>query len=114
MFNFIKKFHFAFKGLTYVLRHELSFKIQIIITILVLLAAGFRNFSSLKWILLLLTIGFVLTAELFNTALEKILDLHEPRLSRHVGLLKDILAGAVLVVSVVAVVVGVILFTTNF
>ncbi len=112
--SIINKFHFAYKGLAYVLHHELSFKIQIIIAVIVLFAAYLREFSALKWILLLLTISLVLGAELFNTAIEKILDLNEPKLSRHVELLKDISASAVLLVGVVAAVVGIILFTTNF
>lgn len=73
-------------------------------------AAGLVRFDEADWVALLLVSAVVLSAEVFNTVVERLLDLVEPRLSIHVALLKDLLALAVLVVSLAAFVIGLVLF----
>lgn len=62
------------------------------------------------WALLALTIGAVWTAELMNTAVESIVDLVSPEFHPLAGRAKDVAAGAVLLASVAAVVVGLLVF----
>jgi undecaprenol kinase len=87
-----------------------NFRVQLILGVLAIIAAAALHFSWQRWMILALTIGFVLAGELFNTCVEHIVDLVQPeshpvaRAAKHAG------AGAVLVVSLMAVVVGVYLF----
>lgn len=95
LFRIFKKFRYACRGLLFVLKHELSFRVELLLAVVTLLVASFMGLPPLGWAVILLAIGMVLGAELFNTVAEKLLDLAEPRLSVHVAQLKDILAGAV-------------------
>ena len=61
--------------------------------------------------IVLLTIAAVISAEMFNSAIEFALDAtFHNKYSRMVGMAKDIAAGAVMVVSICAVMIGVLLF----
>ncbi len=60
--------------------------------------------------LLLLTIGGVLTLELFNTAFERVMDMLKPRIHPYVRVVKDVVAGAVLIGAIVALSIGVMIF----
>lgn len=69
------------------------------------------NFSLERMCILLLTIGFVIVTEMINSAVEFSLDaVFHNRYSRLVGMAKDISAGAVMFASVIAIVIGVLLF----
>jgi diacylglycerol kinase len=87
-----------------------NFRIQLGIAVIASIAAGVLRFDSLQWITLVLTIGFVLAAELFNTCLEHVVDLIMPeshplaRSAKHAG------AAAVLAASIAAAVVGIFLY----
>jgi diacylglycerol kinase len=54
--------------------------------------------------------GGVITAELFNTAIEKLVDLVSPDYNRQAGFIKDVAAGAVLVSAIIAALVGLFIF----
>ena len=59
-------------------------------------------------------IGFVLTAETFNTALEELCDKFQPTHDPHIGKIKDLAAAAVLVSSITALIVGLIIYVPYF
>lgn len=104
-----KSFGFAFKGIGIVLK-ERNFKIQLVCA-LVSIALGFiYNISSLEWISIVFCIGLVLCLEMINTAIEKSIDLLHPDWNEKAGKIKDISAGAVLIVSIASAVVGGIIF----
>ena len=104
-----RRFGFALAGLREAFARELTFRIQLVaaagaIAIALLLDA------ALVWVaLVVLTIGLVLAAELFNTALEQVLDGLHPAHARFVRVAKDCAAAAVLVLSVASVVVFVLM-----
>jgi diacylglycerol kinase len=78
---------------------------------LVTIGAGFYfGITSWEWCVILITIGLVIALEMVNTAIERLVDLVTRERKPQAGKIKDIAAGAVLVVSVIAVVVGVIVF----
>jgi diacylglycerol kinase len=56
----------------------------------------------------------VLTAELFNTAVESLVDIISPHYSKKAGFIKDVAAGAVLIAAVVSVIIGCIIFIPKF
>lgn len=75
-----------------------------------MLLALLMDFSTSEWLLLLFTISFVLIMELFNTALESIVNLVSPDVRPNAKIAKDVSAGAVLLSASVAVLVGIRLF----
>ena len=78
---------------------------------LVIGAGFFTGLSPLQWAVLALTIAAVISAELINTAIEAVVDLVSPDHHHLAKAAKDTAAGAVLVVSAAAVIVGLIIFT---
>ncbi len=101
---------FAFKGLFLLIRTEASIKIQFFIA-LVMTALGFYlDISLMEWCLQFLAIGLVMGVEGLNTAVEKLADYVQPEYDAKIGLLKDISAGAVMVVSIAGAIVGLLIY----
>ena len=105
------KFRNAFRGLKLGTRGESSFLVHFFFGAAVLIVAAAMQIADLRqWCLLVLCIAIVLSAELFNSALERmaraISEQHDPNL----GAALDIGSAAVLVVAAGAAVVGVIVF----
>ncbi len=105
-----KSFLFAFKGFMACYRTERNFRIHIAVAFYALVGAAIVGFSEIEWILVLLCVGAVTGAEIFNTAIEKLCDALHPNRSRVIGLVKDMTAGAVLMFSVASAIIGAILF----
>lgn len=108
--TFFRSVKHALAGIRYTLREERNFQLEIIAAVLVLMAAFFFPLTTIERLVILLLIGVVLSLELFNTAFERLLDMLKPRIHPYVKVVKDVVAGAVLLVSVVALVVGLTLF----
>ncbi|OIP76276.1 MAG: hypothetical protein AUK09_02300 [Parcubacteria group bacterium CG2_30_36_38] len=99
----------AFWGLKIALGQH-SFLLMILITLLVLFLAWFLKISFLEWLIVILLIGLILSLEVFNTVLEKLLDFIEPNHSPRVKEIKDLIAAAVLVICLISLVLGLIIF----
>lgn len=106
----ILSFRHAFRGLGVAAR-ESSFKIMIAFG----LFAFWLTFQLplVKWekVVIYFLIGSVLSTELINSQIERILDLIQPNYDQRVKNIKDLSAGAVLVISLTALLIGVIIFT---
>ncbi|MDA3823043.1 MAG: diacylglycerol kinase family protein, partial [Bacteroidales bacterium] len=76
----------------------------------VIIAGIYFSVSFAKWVILFLTIGAVLSLEAMNTAVEKICDRFMPENDPEVKIIKDSAAAAVLIISIVAALVGIIIF----
>ena len=100
----------ALHGLKTVFRQEKNFQVQSVAAVIVLLLMFLFPLTGLERVILVLVVALVLLLELTNTALEYTLDIFRPRIHPTVGSVKDIMAGAVLVASIAAVVVGVLIF----
>ena len=110
----INSFKVAHQGLKHALVSQRSFQIQVAIGILVLLAAWILEFNRIEWHILVITVALVLTAELLNTVVEVVVDLAvREKLLPDAKLAKDVSAAAVLLLSILAVVVGLILFVPH-
>ncbi|MEM9001752.1 MAG: diacylglycerol kinase family protein [Bacteroidota bacterium] len=108
--NRIRSFGFAFKGLFLLLKTEASIKIQCVIALLVT-GAGFHfEISATEWALQCLSIGLVMAIEGVNTAIEKLADYTQPEYDKHIGFVKDISAGAVMLAAIIAAIVGLIIY----
>jgi diacylglycerol kinase len=108
--QFTRSFHFALRGLWLVYRHEQNFRIQLIAYIAVLALASFLRVQPWGLVALVLAGGIVLVLECINSAVERLLDLVQPRLHGYVREIKDIMAAAVLVSSVGALIIGFTIF----
>ena len=105
-----KKFAAAFRGLKLGVRGHSSFFVHFFAAALVLAAGLAFGCTAVEWCVLLGCVGLVLTAELFNSALETLFrGLDEPTKER-VWPCLDIAAGAVLLASLVSAVIGVLTF----
>jgi diacylglycerol kinase len=105
----LRSFRFAFEGIKYVFRTQRNAQIHLLIVIIVLLLAAWLEIPLPNLALIILTIGLVLGAEFLNTALEAVVDLASPRQHHLAKIAKDVGAGGVLLLAIIAVIVGVIL-----
>lgn len=103
-------FRFAWKGIWQAFTQEHNFRIHILATVLVIAAGFYFDLRMVGWALILFAIGFVIVAELFNSAIELLADVVSPGENKTIGKVKDIAAGAVLVSVIVAVIIGIIVF----
>ena len=104
------KLYDALRGLKLGIRGHSSFAVHFFVAALVLAAAGMLGCSLEQWGLLLLCIGGVLTAELFNSAVETLFRHLDEATKERAWPALDIAAGAVLLASIIATVVGVLVF----
>ena len=109
--GFRNTFKNARKGMRLVLKSERNVRIHLVMAAFVLMFGFLLNFSITKLCILLIAIGMVVSAEMINSALEYSLDaVFHNRYSRLVGMAKDISAGAVMFVTIIAVVIGLLIF----
>ncbi len=100
MLRFFRSLQFAWEGLTWAIETQPNMQIHVIAAALVsLVFTAMPCQPSTTWALLL-CVGLVLAFELVNTALERLADLIHPGKSDAVKRVKDVSAGAVLMVSV--------------
>ena len=108
--NRIKSVGYAFKGLFLLLRTEASIKVQLGIAIVMTFLGFYLDISITEWIFQCFAIGLVMGIEGMNTAIEKLSDFVQPEYDEKIGLIKDISAGAVMLVSIVATIVGCLIY----
>ena len=104
----------AFRGAWYLVRTESSIKIQVFIALLVTAAGFYFEITLTEWMIQTLAIALVLGVEGVNTAVEKLSDYVQPEYDRKIGFLKDISAGAVMMVSLGASIVGLLIYLPRF
>ena len=107
------KFRDAFRGLKFGIRGHSSFFVHFFFAVLVVAAALVLRCSLEQWCLLLLCMGLVLTAELFNTAMETLFRGLDEEAKQRAWPSLDMAGGAVLLASVIAAVIGLIVFATQ-
>ena len=112
--NRIKSVGFAFRGALLLIRTEASIKIQVLLAILVTAAGFYFDLTATEWILQILAIALVLGIEGLNTAVEKIADFIQPEHDPKIGFIKDISAGAVMLVSIASAIIGLIIYLPKF
>jgi len=109
----IKSFKCAFRGIGYALQEQ-TMKIMCLVALTVIILTTYLGVSFFEKIIIFLTITLVLSLELINSQVEKTLDIMEPNFSEKVRKIKDISAGAVLVASIGAAIIGFIIFLPYF
>ena len=99
------KFENAWKGILCGMEHK-SIRIQVILGVCALIAGFVMRLSSIEWGLVILCIGCVIATEMLNTCIEKICNMYSLEYRNDIKVIKDIAAGAVLVVSVMSLVIA--------
>jgi diacylglycerol kinase (ATP) len=107
----LDSFNYAFEGIIHVLRTQRNLRIHFAIAIAVIVAAVAFGVARIELIALLLSIAFVLVAEMVNSAIEGAIDVSTTSFDPNAKLAKDVAAGAVLIASVTAIGVGYLVFS---
>lgn len=110
--QFVRSFRFALSGVRHVLFHEQNFRVHLLAAVLIFVLGWYFHIELWKWIVLLFVVFGVILMELVNSVFEKIVDILKPRLHPYARVIKDMMAGAVLLVALLAVIVGVLIFWT--
>ncbi len=110
----LKSFGYAWKGIRRCIGKEQNLNFHLLSAMVVCGAGIYVGISRMEWTIVILCIGLVIAAELFNTAMEKLVDLISPEYHPLAGRVKDIAAGAVLICAVTAAIVGLLIFIPYF
>jgi len=110
LIQFKKSFSHAMRGLRYVVNHEKNFQNQMAIALIVLIFMIYFSVTRAEAVVLLLVIAGVLVMELFNTVMERVVDILKPRIHPYARLIKDLMAASVLIASLLAIVIGILIF----
>lgn len=102
----LKCFYYALRGILAAAESERNMRIHLAFAFYVIVTGIITQLSLAEWTAVLLCIALVLSAECVNTAIEKVCDELHPEKSKLIGKAKDLSAGAVLVCSVVAAIIG--------
>ena len=105
-----KSFVYAFNGLLYFFRTQHNTWIQAAAAAVAVGLGYYLRISANEWCWIIFCIGFVFAAELFNTAVETLVDLVSPGFNEKAGRVKDVAAGAVLIASLTAAAIGGMIF----
>lgn len=103
-------FKFAFNGLWYVLYNEKNMHIHLIACVLCLFLGYILKLSGVEWCIIFLCIALVSVTETINTAIETAINLVSPNYNLLAKQAKDVAAGAVLLASIIACIIGCIIF----
>lgn len=110
----LRSFGYAWKGICSCVGREQNLSFHLIATVIVVAVGWWLNISRTEWMIVIACIGVVIAAELFNTAIELLVDLVSPQRHPIAGRVKDVAAGAVLVCAIAAAAIGTLIFAPYF
>lgn len=110
MVKLLKSFKYAASGLKFCFKTQQNFRVQLLAGTIAVMAGIFLQISRLQWIAILICISMVLTTELMNSAIEKICDHINPFYHPQIKNIKDMAAGASLVIALMSIVTGLLIF----
>jgi diacylglycerol kinase len=106
----LKSFRYAFEGVVYFFKNEHNAWIHLLATVAAGVLAVFLPLSAMEVIVLILAIGLVWMAELFNTAVENMMNFISSEKNPKIKVIKDLSAAAVFIASLTALAVGCVVF----
>jgi diacylglycerol kinase len=110
MHRFSRSFSCAIQGIVYSIASGRNMKIQLLVAIITMGIAFLLGVNRMEWTFLMIAIFMVLSAETFNTAIERTVDLITEDKQPLAKLAKDLAAGTVLLTAINAVVIGILVF----
>ena len=108
--RFVKSFGYSIDGLKYAYKYEQSMMIHVFVTICVIAVNIFFHVKGIEWLISLMAIGMVLSAELVNTAIEAVVDLVTLEIHPLAKIAKDCGSAATFVIFIVTVILNIIIF----
>lgn len=108
--QFFQSFRHALRGIGVVFRGEQSFRIQVAAALAAVCLGLYFQISNFQFLIVLVLIAFVLVLEIINSIFERLVDSFKPRIHPVVRDIKDIMAGAVLIASLVSAAAGIVIF----
>ena len=106
----LKSFVYAFRGIGKAVATQPNMRIHLVVAVGVVAAGCFFGISAMEWAFCVLCFALVIGAELFNSAVESVVDLASPGYHKLAADAKDMAAGAVLICAIFSVVIGLIIF----
>lgn len=110
MKKLIHSFGFAFKGFKYAFITQQNFRIHVFAAIAANALGWWLHINANEWQWIILCIMLMLVTEMLNTAIETLTDLVSPNYNKLAGHVKDVSAGAVLLVAIFSLITGCIIF----
>ncbi|MBE5660718.1 diacylglycerol kinase family protein [Staphylococcus sp. SS87] len=110
----MKRFKYALDGLKILIQKDYKFLLHVFAMIVVIVFGFVFNINQIEWLFILIAIALVLTVEALNTAIEYVVDLVTVEYHEFAKYAKDIAAFSVLIVSILAVIIGLIVFVPHF
>lgn len=107
--KFFKSFRYALQGIV-IAGKERNFVIQLVIGVAAIALAVILKLSSIEKIIVVILVALVLASEAMNSAMERLLDFVSQKRIEEIREVKDLMAGAVLILSLAALVVGIWIF----
>lgn len=108
--RFFKSFHYAFEGIHYVFRNDQNLLAHFVVGIIVIGSSIFLHVTPFEMGILGLTIMMVISAEMINSAIEKMVDLITSEHHAQAKIAKDVSAGMVLLTAIAAFIIGSLIF----
>lgn len=106
----VLSFKYAFDGLKVLFKDEHNAWIHACFAILAVLLGILLDISFLEWIAIIISIGFVFSIEILNTAIEHIANFIQPNQDIKIKAIKDLAAAAVMVSAFCSFLVGVVIY----
>ena len=107
--KFIKSFGYAIEGIGTAMREQ-NFRFHLLSAVIVMIAGLFTGLSIMEWMIIVLVITLVIGAEMFNTAIERVVNLASSDYHSLAKQAKDIAAAAVFVFAACSVIIGILIF----
>lgn len=114
MRHFVRSFVHAARGVMFTFKNERNFQVEIAAVCVIILSMFWLPLTSTENMFLILAMTLVLALELINTALERVMDILKPRVHPYARVVKDVTAGAVFVVSLGALILGIMILLPHF
>jgi len=108
--KFLISFKYPIKGLKYAYKNEQNLVVDVGISLIVLIAGFIFKLSNVEWLIVILTIGAVISLELMNTAVEAVVDLVTEEYHPLAKVAKDTSAASVFIIAIISAVIGIIIF----
>ncbi len=109
----INSFKYAFSGIFQCFKTERNMKIHVSVMLIVILSGFLLKLKLWEWIICIGWFALVIGGELFNTAIELVVDLASPGINEKAKKAKDIAAGGVLVFAIGSSIVGLLIFVSK-
>lgn len=100
--RFLNSIKFSVQGLKYAYLHEQSFLLHFVITIIVIVCGVVFKITPIQWVIILVMLSLIVVAELFNTAIEAVVDMITDEYHPLAKVAKDTASGAVFISTLTA------------